>query len=411
MLDSLYDLSQRFLKIYYRDYRRYFLRDHPLESRFSIILGPRGVGKTTAMVQYLLDATDHDRLNPQILYVQADHFMVKRYSLYEIAEAFVKNGGKLICFDEIHKYPEWSLELKSINDTFPELKIVASGSSAMEIAKGSHDLSRRAIVYKMTGMSLREYLELYLGRQWEPHPLEEILENHPQIAEGIIQKIEAAKKKILPLFNQYLQHGYYPYFKEFDNIDLFNITLEQNIHTAIENDLQAIFPNLNGVSIKKLQKLVSFISESVPFTPDLKKLKRLLDIGDERTLKQYLKFLEDAGIILTVSKKGRSLSLLEKPEKIYLHNTNLAYAIGSPDRIQKGNIRENFFANILSAAHRLTTADQGDFRVDDTYTFEVGGPKKTFNQIKDVKNSYLAIDDLETGYRHRIPLWLFGFLY
>ena len=411
MLDELIDLSQTFIRNYDRDYRRYFLERFPLDNRFSIIIGPKGVGKTTAMIQYLLTFSANDRFTKEALYVQADHFLVGKLSLYEIADEWVKNGGKLICFDEIHKYPEWSKELKSINDTFPKLKIIASGSSALEISKGSHDLSRRAIVYDMHEMSFREFLELHLGMKFNHYEIRDLLVKHQSIADEIIKKIEAKEMKILPLFQQYLEYGCYPFFKEFNDKQLFLVALEQNIHAAVENDLVAISPGLNGTGVKKIKKLIAYIAESVPFTPDLSNIKRLLDIGDERTLKNYLKSLEDGGIILTVSKKGKSLRVLEKPEKIFLNNTNLMYAIGARNNLQKGNIRENFFVNAMNAFHEITTAEQGDFVIDGTFTFEIGGKKKSFNQIKDLENSYLALDDIEIGTGNKIPLWLFGFIY
>lgn len=411
MIDELFDLSQSFIHNYNRNFRRYFLKKYSMENRFSIIIGSKGVGKTTAIIQYLLTFTDNDRLSREAIYIQADHFVVGKHSLYEIADQFVKEGGKLICFDEIHKYPEWSKELKSINDTFPTLKIIASGSSAMEIYRGSHDLSRRAIVYHMHEMSFREFLEFSLEIKLDSYTLEEILEKHQVIAHCIVEEIEKKEKKILPLFKHYLEYGCYPYFKEFKNKSLFYIILEQSIHAAVESDLTAIFPGLNGTGLKKIKKLISFIAESVPFIPDLRNIKRLLEIGDERTLKNYLKYLEDGGIILTVSKKGKSLRMLEKPEKIFLNNTNMMYAIGSKDNLQKGNIRENFFVNTMTTLHDVTVPDRGDFVINGTYTFEVGGKGKSFNQIRDFNDSYLALDEIETGIGNKIPLWLFGFLY
>lgn len=412
MLEELFDLSQRFIKNYYRENRRYFLKTHSLANRFSIIIGPKGVGKTTAIIQYLLNFADNDRFSKDIIYVQADHFLVGKHSLYEMADSFVKEGGKLICFDEIHKYPDWSRELKSINDTFPKLKIIASGSSALAIHKGSHDLSRRAIVYYMHTMSFREFLDFsFPGMEFGRCELEEILTNHLRIADTIVAKVEKKGYKILPLFKQYLEYGCYPYFKEFENKELFFITLEQYVHTAVESDLISVFPGLNGTGIKKIKKLISFISESVPFTPDLKNIKRILEIGDERTLKNYLQYLEKGGIILTVSKKGRSLRVLEKPEKIFLHNTNLMHAIASKENLRTGNIRETFFVNTMIANHRVNVSDQGDFLVNDRYIFEVGGKGKNYHQIRDIEDSYLAVDEIETGIGNKIPLWLFGFLY
>lgn len=411
MMDELFQLSQQFIAIYNRPYLRYFLQQHTLENRFSIITGARGVGKTTTIIQYLLRFAQNDPLSAETLYVQADHFLVGKYSLYEIAESFVKEGGRLICFDEVHKYPQWSQELKSINDTFPGLKIIASGSSAMEIHKGSHDLSRRAIVYRMHGMSFREFIELVMDIKLDAFSIGDILEKHPVLARGIIKKVETDNKKILPLFKQYLEIGCYPYFSQYENKNLFHITLEQNLHATVENDLPAVFPGLSGSGIKKIKKLVSFIAQSVPFTPDLKNIKRLLEIGDERTLKNYLKYLEDGGLILMVSKKGRSLRVMEKPEKIFLSNSNMMYAIASRDNIQRGNLRETFFVNGLTPVSQVTIADSGDFTIDGSFTFEIGGKGKGFKQIKDMENSFLALDDIETGIGNKIPLWLFGFLY
>lgn len=411
MIDELFDLSRSFVENYHRDYRRYFLRKFTLENRFSIITGPRGVGKTTAIIQYLRQFTGGDIHSREAIYIQADHFLVGAHSIYEITEQLVKEGGKLICLDEIHKYSGWSRELKSINDTFPQLKILASGSSAMEIHKGSHDLSRRAIVYPMHVMSFREFIELNLNIAIPAFTLQDLMANHPGIASSVIRQIEAAGNKILPLFHRYIDHGCYPYFLEYPNKELFHITLEQNVRTTIESDLPAVVPGLSGAGVKKIKKLIAYIAESVPFSPDLKKIKRILDIGDERTLKNYLKYLEDAGIIQGICKKGRSLRVLEKPEKIFLNNTNLMHAIGSRDNLQKGNLRETFFAITLGAFHTVNAADKGDFIIDEKYVFEVGGKGKNFEQIKDLENSYLALDDIETGGGNKIPLWLFGFLY
>jgi len=212
MIERLFELSQRFIDNYNREYLRYFLKKYPLENRFSIIIGPKGVGKTTAIIQYLLKFTGSDPFSRKALYVQADHFLVVQHSLYEIADQFVKEGGELICFDEIHKYPHWSRDLKSVNDTFPELKIIASGSSAMEIHRGSHDLSRRAIVYPMHGMSFREFLELTFHIELESYELTEILAQHQTIARTIRESVEKKDAKILPLFKQFLSCGCYPYF-------------------------------------------------------------------------------------------------------------------------------------------------------------------------------------------------------
>lgn len=411
MIEELFRLSQNFIRINNREYVRYFLRTYPLKNRFSIVVGQRGVGKTTAIIQHILSSYKNDIFTNSALYIQADHFLVGGHSLYEIAEQFYNLGGKMICFDEIHKYPNWSTELKSIYDTFPKLTIVASGSSALEIYKGSHDLSRRAVVYKMFGMSFREFIEIELGINLKSAGLENIINNHQRIADSITTTVEKKGKKILALFKSYLEYGYYPYFREYKNRELFYLTLEQNIHTTLESDLIAIYPSLSGNSIKKIKKLLMIIASSVPFTPDLKKLKTTLDVGDERTLKTYLKYLEDAGIILTVSKGGKGLRELEKPEKIYLNNPNLIHAISSRMPLEIGNLRETFFLNMVETSHKVSSPAQGDFLVDGKYTFEIGGKNKDFSQIKDIKDSFLGVDNTEIGVGNKIPLWLFGFLY
>lgn len=399
MLDDIFKLSRNFLKTFNKPYRRYFLEKYPLASRFSIITGQRGVGKTTAMIQKILSTNDDDILSKNALYVPVDHFIVGGRSLYEIAEEFYNLGGEMICFDEIHKYAGWSSELKSIYDSLQKLTIFASGSSAMEIQKGSHDLSRRAVVYPMTGLSFREYIDLAAGIKSESLFLKTILEEHEKLSYDIIAAVESKKKKVLSLFKDYLQFGYFPYFTEFEDISLYYITLEQSIRTTIESDLLSIYPTLNGSSIKKIKRLLAVIADSAPFTPDLKRLKRIVEIGDERTLKNYLKYLEDGGVIISLTKK------------IYLNNPNQIYAISSKGRENIGTIRETFFINMLSVMHKVSIPKKGDFYIDNKYTFEIGGKNKSFKQIKDINNSFLAIDDIETGIGNKIPLWLFGFLY
>jgi predicted AAA+ superfamily ATPase len=411
MLDDLIPLSQTFLRLRNREFKRYFLREHPLANRFSIIIGARGIGKTTVMIQHLLNAYADDRSGQKTLYVQADHFLVGRSSLYEIADEFQKLGGELICFDEIHKYPEWSMELKSIFDTFPKLKILASGSSALEIGKGSHDLSRRAVVYRMHGMSLREYIGMNCGVYFDALPLDKLLAGHQQAAGAIVAELDTHNLKILAQFREYLECGYYPYFREYEDKSLFFMTLEQNVHTTLETDLLAIHQALNGSSIRKMEKLLSIIASLVPFTPDMKSLKTLLGIGDERTLKTYLKYLEDAGIIQTVAKSGKGLRGMEKPEKIYLNNPNLYHALSPGRNPDLGAMRETFFLNMLCPGHPVTVPASGDFLVDDAITFEVGGKNKDAGQIKGIDNAWLALDGIETGHGRRIPLWLFGFVY
>lgn len=407
---ELQELSQSFIRIKLEPYRRYFIRQTPMKHRFSIILGERGIGKTTTLIQNLLDFVDGDLVSDKILYIQADHFLVRKTSLYEITETFVRLGGKAIAFDEIHKYPNWSMELKSIFDTFPDLRILASGSSALEIHKGSHDLSRRAIVYHMFGLSFHEFIELKYGLQLPVYSLESILSEHAKISIDILKQLESKNLKILRLFSEYLEYGYYPYFLSFESIDEFKITVEQNLHTTLESDLVAIYPHLTGSSIKKIKQLVVYLTQAVPFTPNWQSIRKITEIGDDRTLKTYFKYLEDASIIALLESGSEKMKRLEEPEKIFLSNTNQIYAFCS-SHPNVGTLRETFFLSSLRPVHTIATARSTDFLVDQKYYFEVGGKNKTSEQIKSLDNSYLAVDDIEQGSKTRIPLWLFGFLY
>ncbi len=410
MIDKLKILSDEFIRHAENKFKRYFFYENKLSNRFSIIKGGRGIGKTVFILQFIIENfKDGERDN--VIYIPADHFLLGNLSLYEAAEEFYKNGGELICFDEIHKYANWAQELKSIYDTFPKLKIIVTGSSILEIRKGAFDLSRRAVNYDMTGMSLREFIELHYEIKFSAFNLQDITLQHKEIAENIFKVLENKNLKILKIFKEYLNYGYYPFYKEYNDTHLYMRVLEQNIHTTLESDLIAVHPTINGISIKKIKKLLSIISTSVPFTPDLKNLKTLTEVGDERTLKTYLKYLEDAGTIITLSGGGRGIREMEKPEKIYLNNTNLIYALRNFREPETGNIRETFFINIVSKDHNIKPVKSGDFLVDNQYTFEIGGKSKDFNQIKGIENSFLAIDDIECGVNNKIPLWLFGFLY
>jgi predicted AAA+ superfamily ATPase len=395
--------SKKFLLRNNLEYQRYFIKENKIKHRLTIITGQRGIGKTTTIAQYMNLHKDLESL-----YVSMDSFLIGELSMYAIAEAFEQEGGKLLCFDEIHKYTNWSQELKTIYDNFPKLRIVASGSSALEINKGSHDLSRRAHVLRMHGMSFKEYLELTLSIELNKVSLSDILTNHENIAFDIVHTLENLDKKILPLFKRYLKVGYYPYSLSIDDDEIFIDMLKQNIDVSISSDLLFVYPSLDGNSIKKLKLLLRIIMESVPFVPMIEKLKTTLDIGDGRTLKDYFIKLEDAGILkLLMKASSKGLAKLEKPEKIYLDNTNLLNIVEA----NIGTVRETFFLNILSLLHEVSYPNKGDFLVNGEYLFEVGGKNKNFSQIKDIENSFVVADDIEVGYKHKIPLWLFGFLY
>jgi len=410
MLEKLRELSCQFLKIKNFSYERYLIKNQKFTHRMSIIIGQRGVGKTATIVQILLKKVGGDRFDKRILYVQADHFILAELSLYEIAEQFQMYGGKWLAIDEIHKYPQWSKELKSIYDTFPDLELLISGSSALEIYKGTHDLIRRSVTYSMQGMSFREYLELTYGVEIPSYSLEAICQDHQKIADTILKQIEVLQKKVLIEFSKYQKTGFYPYFFEIRDVDAYKMTLEQNFHMTIESDLSSIYPHLTGSSIKKIKQLLIFIAKSVPFTPNWNKIASALEIGDVRTLKSYFAHLEDANLVKTISSASQKMSQTESIDKVYLDNPNQLFAISSEDP-EIGNVRETFFLSMLSQNHKVHLPINGDFLVDGRYLFEVGGKKKTFKQIKSEENGFLACDDMEIGIGNKIPLWLFGFLY
>lgn len=410
MIEEITQLSQELIKIKSKQYRRFFIQETRLTEQLTILVGQRGVGKTTILIQYLLDYAHGDLFSPKILYVQADHFLLGRMRLYEIAREFELMGGKLIVFDEIHKYPGWLMELKSIYDTFPNLRVIASGSCALEITKGSHDLSRRALVYHLPGLSLREYLELTFNVQFPILKLDEVLTNHTRLADTILQKLTNLNIKILPQFYDYLKHGYYPYWNELKDEIKFRMTLEQNVHTTLEADLPAIYPQLTAHSIQKVKQLLIFIAENTPFTPNFHELKKILEIGDERTLKAYFNYLIDAELISIMHSASNKISKIQKNAKMYLQNPNIIYAL-APTTSNIGTIREIFFKNMLSQSYKLTLPHEGDFLINNDWHFEVGGQKKNMKQIYNKNNGYLACDGIELGINQKIPLWLFGFCY
>jgi len=403
MLSKLVIESKKFLIRNNQPYHRYFIKEEKIRHRLTIVTGQRGVGKTTSIAQYMINHTELSSL-----YVSMDSFLVAGISMYEIAEEFVMQGGELLCFDEIHKYSNWSQELKSIYDNFDKLRIVASGSSTLEIHKGSHDLSRRAHVLSMHGMSFREFLELNLELDLPKLKLEEILTSHEDLAFDISQKVENNEKKILQLFKRYLKIGYYPYFLNVNDDEIFFDMLTQNINVSISSDLLYVYPSLDGNSIKKLKLLLSVIMKEVPFVPNLERIKNIIDVKDGRTIKEYLFKLEEAKIIrLLMKSSSKGLTQLEKPEKIYLDNPNMLNITSA----EIGTVRETFFLSAIAVTQEVSYPKKGDFLVDNKHLFEVGGKNKGFKQIKDIENSYVVADDIENGFANKIPLWLFGFLY
>ncbi|OIP91326.1 MAG: AAA family ATPase [Syntrophaceae bacterium CG2_30_49_12] len=371
------------------------------------ILGARGTGKTTLMLQMVKEHSAGG--NDRALYVSIDSPYFQAHDLFEFARTFHQHGGEVLFIDEVHKYPDWSVHIKSIYDGLPGLRVVFTGSSLLKIAKQKGDLSRRAVIYHLHGMSFREYINFTRHTAFPPFSLEDILKDHQVLATDICRDL-----KILRFFKQYLQSGYYPFFLEGENY--YRLRLREVINHILEVDL----PYISGIEIRqiaKIKKLLYMLAITLQFAPNIVKLSEATEISRPK-LYEYLEHLQDAKLLNLLRRRGRGYAILTKPDKIYLENGNLMYAI--TEDMNAGTLRELFFVNqlrnafsnhpaLIDATVELT--DRGDFYVKSVYTFEIGGKAETYDQIKDISNSFIAADDIETGFGNKIPLWLFGFLY
>jgi len=369
--------------------------------RMLAIKGPRGAGKTTLMLQRIKFGLQSKP--PEALYITADHHWFYSRTLYETAEVFYVNGGKYLFIDEVHKYPNWSRELKNIYDGFPELSIVFSASSALDIYKGEADLSRRVLTYELPGLSFREYIELKENVRMDSVSLDAIQKDHEKLAAQIVSDL---KMKPIPLFREYLQYGYLPIIAESLPEEI-PLRLNAVINAVVESDLSYI-KNYHSGTAHKIKKLLGVIAESTPFKPNVSALARKLDVSRE-SVYQWLQDLDHARLLNSLSQAGKGTSTLQKPDKIYLENTNLSYALNpQPDT---GSIREAFLLNqLINAGYEVTLPKAGDFYVDGI-TIEAGGKSKTSEQVQHTKNYIIAADNIEFGFGKKVPLWLFGFLY
>lgn len=354
------------------------------------LVGPRGVGKSTMLLQHI--KTQLEIKNT--LYVSADHLYFTSHTLVDLADRFYKMGGKHLFIDEIHKYDGWSAEVKQIFDSYSDLQLVISGSSILEITKGMADLSRRVPIYEMQGLSFREYLHLFHGIKMDVVNMEKLLHHEYEIP-GIDHP--------LPLFHDYLRRGYYP----FGSDAAYDIELMQVVVQTMESDIP-IYLNTNVSVGRKLKQLLMVVAESVPFKPVMQKLADVTGIN-RNYIQDYLMYMERAGMIAQLRDAVGGIRGLGKTEKIYLDNTNLIYVL-APKRADIGNIRETFFMNQMRVIGDVMCSPVSDFLVDDM-TFEIGGRKKGQKQISEVSNGYVVKDDIETGYANVLPLWAFGLLY
>ena len=395
-IDYLYQISNRKINQISLDYKRPLYYRINWDNRLIGIKGPKGVGKSTLLLQHIKE-TFADR--SKVLYVSLDNMWFSTNDLVELVEYHYTHGGTHIFLDEIHKYKNWQDCVKNIYDDYPDLHIVYTGSSILKLKSGDGDLSRRARSYEMSGLSFREYLIFEGALEYPAINLEEILTGHVSIASEIVSRI-----KVLPYFESYLTNGYYPFYKE--EGDGYLLRVQEVITQTIDMDIPAV-EDVEYGTLQKLKKLLMILAVQVPFIPKMNELYQELDTNREQGLK-LLNLLQQAKLISMLKTPVKALKNISAPDKLYLDNTNMMYALSGNAEI--GTVRETFFMNQLSILHEVSLPAKGDFKIDQKYLFEVGGRKKSFDQIKDEKDSFLAIDSIETGNGNRIPLWLFGFL-
>ncbi|MBO4738567.1 MAG: ATP-binding protein [Bacteroidales bacterium] len=396
-IKQLYDNSIRKITTVKTDFKRYLYTQINWKNRLIGIKGGRGVGKTTLILQHIKETfADLEK----VLYVSVDDLWFSSHSIFDLVEYHYTHGGTHIFFDEIHRFRQWQTMLKNIYDKYDDLYIVYTGSSLLELDVREGDLSRRLRVYQLYGMSFREFLCFESVLNIKPITLDILIKNHLNIASEHVSQV-----KILPLFEQYLQHGYYPYYSE--EGDGYFSRLQSTIRQVLDADLPEI-EDVSYATIQKIKKMLMILAERVPQTPKMNELYAQLETGRDSGLKM-LQLLDRAGLIALLRSESKSFKQMYKPDKIYLGDTNLSFCLSNAVNI--GTLRETFFYNQLKVQHSLVLPSQGDFKVDGKWLFEVGGQNKDFSQIKDEPNSYLAIDETEYGHKNKIPLWMFGLLY
>ncbi|MGE4396533.1 MAG: ATP-binding protein [Sulfurimonas sp.] len=409
MIEQLQLLSNQILAQKVPDYKRFLFREIDFNERLIGILGSRGVGKTTILLQYLHKVYK----DKKTLYIMADHPIVVQLGLFTIADEFQKKGGELLIIDEIHKIKSFEVDLKLIYDSFFGLNVVFTGSNAVAIdnAKVANsgceanfprkaDLSRRAVIYKLPVLSFREFLELETNEKFEPFSLEDLLKNHTLLATEILLKV-----KPFAYFEEYLKNGAYPFYTT-SKTSYIQKLLSASMQ-ILETDLPMLY-TIDHEKINALKKMMIMLCQSEPYDINISKLCGAVELN-QRTLYKYLGILQAAGLIRILGAKSSGVSIISKPEKLYLDNTNLFSIFCDSAKI--GTIRETFFASSVSYKHNINYPKSGDFILDEKFTFEIGGKDKNIKQIKNLEDAYIVADDIEIGIDNKIPLWLFGFIY
>lgn len=395
IMEKLLKLSDKKAAGVPKEFKRFLHSEIDWNQQLIVILGQRGTGKTTFLLQML----HKNRSNA--IYLSLDDIYFEANRLISLIDILYEQGYRRFFLDEAHRYRYWSKDLKNAYDNYPDVQMVVTGSSILQIRQGQEDLSRRATVYNMPGLSFREFLHLQYNKKFKSQSLKAILESHFDIANEYHDRAN-----IMSAFGEYLQYGYYPFSIEGEAT--FFQKLREMTSLILDVDV-APFEDLNYSTVRNMKKLIYVISQSVPFKPNISKISKKLSIPRNTVLK-LLDLLERAGLIALLKSDTKGISYLQKPEKIYLQNPNLIdlYSDHNPET---GNVRETFFMSQLSPGYTITSSKFADFMVDGIYTFEVGGPTKTNEQIRGIPNAYIAADRIEGGSGNKIPLWLFGFLY
>lgn len=394
-MERLIKLSQRKTDSVKMGFKRFLYAEIDWNQPLTIIIGHRGAGKTTLLLQRVKELKD------KAIYLSLDDIYFETYRLVELIETLYEKGYRHFFLDEVHRYQYWSKDLKNIYDNYPEIKIVTTGSSILEVNKGQADLSRRAVTYYLPGLSFREFLELEHQQTFPQITLDTITQLHQEISSDYTDLVNIDK-----IFKEYMRYGYYPFFKE--GVKVYGQKLQETTNLVLDIDI-APFEDLSHTTVRNMKKLLYIISQSVPFTPNITKISERMNVPRNSILK-ILDLLNHARIISLLKRETKGISYLQKPEKIYLQNPNLAWFL-SENKPNIGNLRETFFFNQIEVRHQVTSSRVGDFLIDDIYTFEIGGPSKTQEQIRGIPNSFIASDGIKGGSGNKIPLWLFGFLY
>lgn len=400
MLEDLIQIHQSVMSTIPTAIKRYLYTQINWESMGLCIVGDRGVGKTTMICQDLLNRY---QTPDRALYISADHVFVLSYGLISIARDFFAEGGEALYIDEVHKYPDWSLEIKNLLDTYKGRQIVFSASSSLDLNQSKGDLSRRVVYHRLLGLSFREYLELAHNIQLRVFSLNEILENHVSIAS------QFDEIPILGYFKDYLTYGYYPFFTE--GVKDYAAKLNNVIEKVLFEDIAVIY-NLKQTTLPILKRILWLVTTSNGLIPNIDKMSKNLGVSREM-IYNCLEYLMNSGLLNEVFSAGKGNSLIRKPAKIYLNNSNLLNVMHGSLKLKNdvGGIRETFFVNQLSSTHKISLHDKGDFLIDDQWIMEIGGRNKNDYQVRHEKNAYLILDNLKIGFGRKIPLYLFGFLY